>query len=136
MVEIPPLFSYFPFMTTLQPGESVIINDNQWISLSFNDDGSSNVEGLTQGTDIPPPVPPPLDDPVVMAEEMRTFLKQAEEMARTYAEIVKGPFCQPMHDKGEVIAQCMLALRHIEDARMRYGKCIQYATTGESSYQK
>lgn len=34
-----------------------------------------------------------------------------------------------MHDKGEVIEDAMLALRHIEDARMRYGKCIQYATT-------
>lgn len=78
----------------------------------------------------------PMNDPIQLAEEMRTFLKQAEEMARTYAEIIKGPFCLPMHDKGEVIAQCMLALRHIEDARMRYGKCIQYATTGESSFQK
>lgn len=26
----------------------------------------------------------------------------------------------------------MIALRHIEDARMRYGKVIQYAGNGES----
>lgn len=81
----------------------------------------------------------PMNDPIQLAEEMRTFLKQAEEMARTYAEIVKGPFCVPMYDKGEVIADAMLALRHIEDARMRYGKCIQYADTtknGESVYPR
>lgn len=75
-------------------------------------------------------------DPVVMAETMREDLKNLEEKARQYAEVVKSQNCVPMHDKGEVIAQCMLALRHIEDARMRYGKCIQYATTGESSFQK
>lgn len=77
-----------------------------------------------------------VQDPVLMAEAMRHHLKNIEEMARQYAEVVKSQNCVPMHDKGEVIAQCMLALRHIEDARMRYGKCIQYATTGESSFQK
>lgn len=75
-------------------------------------------------------------DPVVMAEAMREDLKHIEEKARQYAEVVKSQNCVPMHDKGEVIADAMLALRHIEDARMRYGKCIQYATTGVSSFQK
>lgn len=75
-------------------------------------------------------------DPVVMAEAMREKLKEVEIMARQYTEVVKSQNCVPMHDKGEVIADAMLALRHIEDARMRYGKCIQYATTGESNYSK
>lgn len=38
-------------------------------------------------------------DPVIMAEDMREDLKNLEKKARQYAEIVKGPFCQPMHDK-------------------------------------
>lgn len=75
-------------------------------------------------------------DPVLMAEAMREHLKGMEKLAREYAEVIKSPTCAPMHDKGEVIASAMIALRHIEDARMRYGKCIQYATTGESSYPR
>lgn len=39
-------------------------------------------------------------------------------------------------DKWECIAQAMLALRHIEDARMRFGKCIQYSTDWISIYDK
>lgn len=38
-----------------------------------------------------------------------------------------------------MIAQAMLALRHIEDARMRFGKVIQYAPVekqGESIYPR
>lgn len=36
----------------------------------------------------------------------------------------------------EVIAQATLALRHIEDARMRYGKVIQYLWDWVSKYDK
>lgn len=37
-------------------------------------------------------------------------------------------------DKGEVIANVTLALRHLEDARMRYGKAIQAFEGRESIY--
>ena len=37
---------------------------------------------------------------------------------------------------GEMIAQSMLAVRHIEDARMRLGKVLQYAGDGVSIYDK
>lgn len=74
-------------------------------------------------------------DPVREAEAFREILKWVEERARDYVAKIKE-YNLPIHDKGEVIADAMLALRHIEDARMRYGKCIQYATTGESSFQK
>ncbi len=36
------------------------------------------------------------------------------------------------HNKGEVLANLTLGLRHLEDAAMRFGKVIQSATTGES----
>lgn len=78
-------------------------------------------------------------NPVVMAEELRTELKRVEMMTREFAEILKSPNTTPLFDKGEVIANCMLALRHIEDARMRFGKCIQYSevkNNGESCYAK
>jgi len=38
-------------------------------------------------------------------------------------------------DKGEQIANAMLAFRHLEDAKMRLGKVIQ-ATVGQSVYDK
>lgn len=37
---------------------------------------------------------------------------------------------------GEIKAQAMLAVRHIEDARMRLGKVCQYAGDGVSIYDK
>lgn len=43
---------------------------------------------------------------------------------------------QAIHDKWECIAHAMLALRHIEDARMRMWKVIQYATSWVSNYDK
>ena len=38
------------------------------------------------------------------------------------------------HD--EVVANAMLAVRHLEDARMRLGKVIQYARDGVSVFDK
>lgn len=37
---------------------------------------------------------------------------------------------------GEMIAQSMLAVRHLEDARMRIGKVLQYARDGVSIFDK
>jgi hypothetical protein len=37
---------------------------------------------------------------------------------------------------GEMLAQAMLAVRHIEDARMRVGKILQYADDGVSILDK
>ncbi len=75
-------------------------------------------------------------NPVAMSEYMRDKLKELESVAREFADILKSDTTTQFADKGEVIASAMLALRHIEDARMRYGKCIQYTTTGESSYPR
>jgi hypothetical protein len=37
---------------------------------------------------------------------------------------------------GEMLAQAKLAVRHIEDARMRLGKVLQYSGDGVSIYDK
>lgn len=39
-------------------------------------------------------------------------------------------------DCGEVLANIQLAFRHIEDARMRLGKCIQAIDGGKSIYDE
>lgn len=44
--------------------------------------------------------------------------------------------CPQNEDRGEMIANIMLAYRHLEDARMRLGKVFQAMNGGESSYKK
>ena len=51
----------------------------------------------------------------------REQLLEIEEVARFFVEKLKQEKVN-----GEVIAQATIAMRHIEDARMRYGKVIQY----------
>jgi hypothetical protein len=42
----------------------------------------------------------------------------------------------PEPEAGEAMANLMLALRHLEDASMRLGKCIQALDGGVSVYDK
>ena len=69
--------------------------------------------------------------------EMRTEIKVIEIKARHMAKNV--PSSQPQAfdgQHGEMIAQTMLAVRHLEDARLRLGKVIQYSGDGVSIYDK
>lgn len=69
--------------------------------------------------------------------DMRSELKKIEMQARAIVT------CDDLkaessfeNQRGEQKAQAMLAVRHIEDARMRLGKVIQYNGTGVSCYDK
>lgn len=68
------------------------------------------------------------------SNELREDLKNIEKKAREFSNLLKTNNFS--WDKWEVIAQSILALRHIEDARMRYGKVIQYYQDGVSIYDK
>ncbi len=57
----------------------------------------------------------------------RALIKNRELRARSF--LAKAP-------NGEVKAHLMLAVRHLEDARMRLGKAIQYSGDGVSCYVK
>lgn len=70
------------------------------------------------------------------ANTLRSQLNSEEVSLRGYVESIKGAEEAEGFNKGECIAQAMLALRHVEDARMRVGKVIQYATGGVSVYDK
>ena len=70
-------------------------------------------------------------DATMLAEHMREVLKTLEINARQGIIDLKNNKAD-----GEVIAQATLALRHIEDARMRYWKVIQYSWDGVSVYDK
>lgn len=66
---------------------------------------------------------------------LRKTLKEIEVEVRgirEHSSVAGGPPAQ----SGEVIAQSMLAVRHLEDARMRLGKVIQYSGDGVSKYDK
>jgi len=73
---------------------------------------------------------------VDVSNEIRETLKNEEATVRNFVDAIKGAPEAEGFNKGECIAQAMLALRHIEDARMRVGKVIQYATGGESIFDK
>lgn len=83
----------------------------------------------------------PIEKILYSANETRAELKKEEDFIRGYVDQIKS--AEPTEageidgfNKSECIAQAMLALRHVEDARMRIGKVIQYATGGESVYDK
>ena len=68
------------------------------------------------------------DFPTDLSVMMRDKLKELESIARSIIEDslkIDGK-------NWEVIAQWTIALRHIEDARMRYWKVIQYSWDGVS----
>lgn len=68
------------------------------------------------------------------AADMRSQMKGFEKQLRGFVDFVKT--AEGLGDKGECIAQAMLALRAFEDSRMRMGKVIQYAGDGESCFDK
>jgi len=70
------------------------------------------------------------------SNQLRTSLGSIETAIREYVEAVKHAEDQEGFNRGECTAQAMLALRHVEDARMRIGKVIQYADGGVSVYDK
>jgi hypothetical protein len=70
-------------------------------------------------------------------ERLRATLRQVEVEARGIREhpaLKEADAYLGQH--GEMIAQSMLAVRHIEDARMRLGKVLQYAGDGVSIFDK
>ena len=64
------------------------------------------------------------------ANDLRKKLNDLESYARNYITDLKALW------NWEAFAQATLAMRHIEDARMRYGKVIQYLGDGVSIYDK
>ena len=61
---------------------------------------------------------------------LRGEIKGTEDLARSLRDEA------PHGCSNEVPANVTLAIRHLEDARMRLGKAIQYAGDGVSCYDK
>lgn len=78
----------------------------------------------------------PKENVVATAHALRRNLKQTEEEIRSFVDYLKSQAWLDLYDKWECIANAMLSLRHLEDSRMRLGKVIQYAETGESPYDQ
>lgn len=66
--------------------------------------------------------------------ELREALKRLED--RTRALMNHSKYDKGSEHDGECRGQTMLAVRHIEDARMRVGKILQYADDGVSILDK
>lgn len=72
-----------------------------------------------------------------VAKELRDYAKDIEVKTRELMghDVFDGEQSYA-GQHGEMRAQIMLAVRHLEDARMRLGKVCQYAGTGKSIYDK
>ena len=71
-----------------------------------------------------------------LVKEWREALQQGvDEINDTVKGIDQFPVGEK-EDRGEVIANIKLALRHIEDARMRLGKVYQAQNGGVSNSEK
>lgn len=72
-----------------------------------------------------------------IATELRAKLLEIEQSVRALGDHAhfKNGSPQAFHGQhGEMIAQSKLALRAVEDARMRLGKVLQYGRDGVSIY--
>lgn len=70
-------------------------------------------------------------------DQLRESIKRTEVEARyikTLPEMKRPDAYEGQHS--EMIAQSMLAVRALEEARMRLGKVLQYAGNGVSIYDK
>lgn len=73
-----------------------------------------------------------------LCDRLRAKLKELEVSARGIKEHSDFKSTEQAYpgQHGEMIAQSMLAVRAIEEARMRLGKVLQYAGDGVSIYDK
>jgi exonuclease VII small subunit len=70
-------------------------------------------------------------------ELFRKECKELEEKVRALREFEDFKHDQAYpYQHSEMLANIMLAVRHLEDARMRLGKVIQYSGNGVSIYDK
>lgn len=69
-----------------------------------------------------------------IAGGVKHFIETVKADARPNADIALAVVAGA--DRGEVIANLMLAYRHLEDASQRLGKAIQAADGGASVYDK
>lgn len=79
------------------------------------------------------------DSLVVGINRLRRIVKNAAEEVKLVADQCKPPssiVARTGEDRGEIIANLMLAYRHLEDASMRLGKAIQARDGGTSVYDK
>lgn len=72
-----------------------------------------------------------------LAKDLRDECKEIEKRTRALMDdpVFRGEQAFA-GQHGEMKAQIMLAVRHLEDARMRLGKVCQYAGDGVSIYDK
>lgn len=102
--------------------------------------GDPNETQGIKGDDVSDLPPPPAPEPLNlkdMCDAIRAELLGVEKTVRAFKgrPECQGPDAYP-GQHGEMVAQSMLAVRHLEDARMRIGKVLQYARDGVSILDK
>lgn len=71
---------------------------------------------------------------------MRSDILKIEKQTREMREFIRDGYLYvesvSPDNQSEMMAHSMLSIRHLEDARMRLGKVMQYADGGVSIYDK
>ena len=79
----------------------------------------------------------PKDSIEFICDELRKGIKELEDTVRALKEDERFKEEQKyLGQHNEMIANIMLSVRHLEDARMRIGKVLQYADDGISILDK
>lgn len=130
-------------LDTIMPGETkeFVIFHGRHLVVAERDHG---IDGRVKP--LPPIAPYPCRDPQPTVkslnetcDDLRRELKGVEETLRALVKQreMSGNHIEKFPGQvSEMKAQTMLAVRHIEDARMRIGKILQYADDGVSILDK
>ncbi len=78
--------------------------------------------------------------PITIISVAKLLRERSLDLEDRVRDLMKHPFFAKAQDRdgqhGEVGANIMLSVRHLEDARMRLGKVCQYADDGVSIFDK
>ena len=68
--------------------------------------------------------------------ELRDEIKAMADSVKAFADNLKNSETAEGEDQGEMIANSIIAFRHLEDAAMRFGKVLQAKNGGVSILSK
>ena len=83
-------------------------------------------------TQIDPAVIQPQDETSEKCFKLREEISKISKTLKDFSDELKTRVSVSTEDKGEMIANSILAFRHLEDASMRIGKVLQAKNGGVS----
>lgn len=73
---------------------------------------------------------------MTLIDTLKQLREQTAAVEKATRELLKHPEMAQAVQPSEVYANIMLSVRHLEDARMRQGKAVQWCEDGISKYDR